>query len=241
MNCWRWGQNRTAAAGARPIIVRRLVSKEKVTAHRQVRGRPRARPRRRRRRLLEVAHRLDQREVDAAGPRGPRHLLGEHRPRVVGGERAEGREQLTGRPDVARDEDAVPVGDRPGQRGTGPADLLGPAGETVRGEPQQPVGAEGVADEDAGAGLGVLLVERGDGLGAGEVPLLRTLARGGQAAFLQQPPPATVGDGRTSGEEGGQSVAHGTTLGRTGESARTGPRGDRVREHQQYVKRVDYR
>ena len=106
--------------------------------------------------LAEVAHRLDQHRVDAAVAESE-ELLGEEGLRLVGGHGAERREQLTGRAEVAGDQDAVPVRDLAGDAAAGPVELVHPVLEPVHLQPG-PGAAEGVRGEELCPGGGVRLV-----------------------------------------------------------------------------------
>ena len=153
--------------------------------------------------LVEIAHRLDEHDVDSARHQAAQ-LIGEQLLCTVGCQRAQGLQQLAGRPEVASHQDPVAIGHRAGDAGRSGVDLVDTVLETVPGEPA-PGAAEGVRREDLGARRSVFVVQLGDSVGLVDVPVLSDLA-GRQATLLQQPAITAIEDGRSASEKGRQSI-----------------------------------
>ena len=106
-----------------------------------------------------------------------------------------GREEVAGRPDRAGDHHRPPggVGDGAGILRGEAVQLAGAVLEIVQHQPTA-IGAEGIGEDDVGAGIDEALVERADRVAMRLVPQLRRIARG--EAHVEQ-----VGAGRPVGEE----------------------------------------
>jgi len=120
--------------------------------------------------LFQRAHRLDQKEVHAAGGQR-RGLFGKSRPRVGRGQRPQRLEQLSGRADVAGHQHRMAGRVRHGSRERGPR-AVELRHATCLAMPIQPVAraAEGVSGDHLRARVHVGLIDPADHVGALDVP-----------------------------------------------------------------------
>ena len=128
--------------------------------------------------LLERRHGLDPDDVDAAVLQAL-DLLDEDLDRLVLGQRAERCEEVAGRPDRAGNHHRPPggIGDGAGVLRGEAVQLAGAILEIVQHQPAA-IGAEGIGEDDVGAGIDEALVERTDRVAVRLVPQLRRIARG---------------------------------------------------------------